>query len=1212
MRTIYKIKRRLGLLALCMFSGYAFSQSISGYGFSALTGTFTPITGGTSTSNGATDDDAMSNAFPIGFTFAYGGVDFTQVQASSNGTLLFGTGKTQSATNNLSTATATQRPGVAPLWDDLQATEGIKYLLQGSAPNRTLTVQWLNMEWNYQSNTAAISFQVILKETSNIIDVIYRQDATAYSPGTTGGASIGIMGLAAADFISLQDAGAAPVISSTTSANGLTTKPATGQIYRFTPPNCPQPTSVTLTTATAFTATIDWNAGNAETDWTIEYGPTGFTQGTGTFMDVTGTSAGTITGLSANTAYQAYVTAICAPTDSSVNSLPVSFTTLPTCPQPTAVVLNSATTSTAMIDWTPGGSETAWTIEYGPAGFTAGTGTFVDVAGTSAATLSGLTPSSFYQAYITAICSPTDSSANSTVVNFNTYGIAQYMEAGTDCAPAGFTDISTTGTVYTLGDDDETGFTLPFNFYYQGTIVTTMTIGNNGAVFFGGLTQQVGFTNTAIGAGSVTGLYPFWDDLGTAGAGVYSQVIGTAPNRQAIIQWNKTHLSVGGPDLIFQVILDEATSEIYYNYDNTIVGNAGYDNAAAATIGIAGPNQDIQVSFNSPSYLEDNSCAHFYYTDCPKPTNLTFSNITADEFSADWSTGLSGETSWTVEYGEQGFTVGTGTILTDITTSQIQIPNLDPITTYDVYVYASCSSTDSSAALTGSVQTLPLCADPYGLSATAHRDSIFSSWLWTQTVSSLTGFNLQYVPNGSGLYSANATIVPAAGMNYADTIADTDLMAGVTYQLYVQSVCGTDTSNFVGPVSITMPLTNDTVCYAEQLMTDGTVYTFTNAGATVNNTVVANQEQTIAPPNTGLQTTTGWGNSTISFSTWFTFTAPASGQVRISGKNVGFDGQMAVYEVGDCAQFSTFTLKAANDNEIGGSSAAPNFTVCGLTPGNTYYLMHDSYSTFTTGTYSIKITGITLDAGSTASLLEICTGDSVNLYEGITGFDDGGVWSPIISSIDLVQDSLFASEGLAYQTFQFQYRLTDGCAYDSILANVKVFPPSHAGTDGSLVICRNEPFNLVEGLDGTIDLNGTWYDPNSVVVPDGSTTGNNMPGQYNFKYVVGNGVCPNDTSKVIVSVQNSCNYLGLDEAVFEGFNLYPNPTEGSVYISNSGSSDVFSYEVLDLNGRKVMTKENAINGTTVTEIDLNAVETGIYMIHVYNGNAEKTFRVVVK
>ncbi|MFN4993783.1 MAG: hypothetical protein ACK5FU_03935, partial [Bacteroidota bacterium] len=180
-----------------------YAQPANTYSFAASSGTFTPLVGATATSLASTADDAISTAFPIGFTFVYDGVSYTQAMASSNGVLLFGTGRAGTANNNLATATATQRPGIAPLWDDLQCRQGVNYLLSGTAPNRVLTVEWLNMEWNWGANNAVMSFQVRLYETTNVLDIIYRQEANAGNPGGSSGASIGIMGVASNNFISL-------------------------------------------------------------------------------------------------------------------------------------------------------------------------------------------------------------------------------------------------------------------------------------------------------------------------------------------------------------------------------------------------------------------------------------------------------------------------------------------------------------------------------------------------------------------------------------------------------------------------------------------------------------------------------------------------------------------------------------------------------------------------------------------------------------------------------------------------------------------------------------------------------------------------------------------------------------------------------------------------------------------------------------------------
>ena len=97
----------------------------------------------------------------------------------------------------------------------------------------------------------------------------------------------------------------------------------------ITAPSCTQPSAATATAVTASSADMSWTLGATETAWNIEYGPAGFTQGTGTTGTVT-TTAYNLTGLDSNTTYHFYVQADCG--DSTSNWVgPVEFTTSPGC-----------------------------------------------------------------------------------------------------------------------------------------------------------------------------------------------------------------------------------------------------------------------------------------------------------------------------------------------------------------------------------------------------------------------------------------------------------------------------------------------------------------------------------------------------------------------------------------------------------------------------------------------------------------------------------------------------------------------------------------------------------------------------------------------------------------------------------------------------------------------------------------------------------------
>jgi hypothetical protein len=369
-----------------------------------------------------------------------------------------------------------------------------------------------------------------------------------------------------------------------------------------------------------------------------------------------------------------------------------------------------------------------------------------------------------------------------------------------ECPASNFIDISATGTNLNTTDDSEAGVSLPFSLLYQGSLINDITIGNNGGIILGSLAAQVGYTMVAG-----KGLYPYVQDMNTpyTTGGVFYKVIGTAPNRQFIVEWKDLahyYSTLGTDGTTFEVIIDEATQEIYYVYQDVWHDNVLYNNGLDAEIGARGTNQNINVSMNNATYLTNNSCVHLYYSNCPKPTNFVVSTLAPEDASFSWTAGLANETNWTIIYGPAGFDPATsGTPITSSTASA-SLSGLTQLTQYDVYIYSDCSPTlQSETALFGTFLTLPYCSNPSAGVMSSDVDSINASWSWTASDTLLypaTGFNLQYGFSGFQLYSSNSTEVAANGTNLADTIVDANLLGGGVYQVYVQAVCGTDTSQY--------------------------------------------------------------------------------------------------------------------------------------------------------------------------------------------------------------------------------------------------------------------------------------------------------------------------------------------------------------------------------------------------------------------------------
>lgn len=233
-------------IGIILLSQTCYSQAPN-YAFQSATGTYTALSGGTPvtlTYNGAgNNDDGITipaNAVPIGFPFAYNGTIYSAIKPCANGWASFSTtaltNNTDTWTNNLAGGpAANQRPLIAPLWDDMDMTSGtVTYQLSGASPNRVLTIEWAGCKWDYNGVSAAMSYQVKLYETTNIIEFVYKQESGPVA-ANSGGATIGISGTATNSFLSLDGSGTSPMASASVEKTDIVTKPATGQIYRWIP-----------------------------------------------------------------------------------------------------------------------------------------------------------------------------------------------------------------------------------------------------------------------------------------------------------------------------------------------------------------------------------------------------------------------------------------------------------------------------------------------------------------------------------------------------------------------------------------------------------------------------------------------------------------------------------------------------------------------------------------------------------------------------------------------------------------------------------------------------------------------------------------------------------------------------------------------------------------------------------------------------------------
>ncbi len=447
----------------------------------------------------------------------------------------------------------------------------------------------------------------------------------------------------------------------------------------------------------------------------------------------------------------------------------LTFDVIPSCWHPVNPSVSNITSDGATISW--GGISTDYVIEYGPAGFTEGTGTTVNVPGAMTYTLTGLNPITEYTVYIYSDCG-SDGLSSAVSVNFKTGCVAisvpytenfdSYVTSSTysdingiapDCwttysanTSYGPPHITSTGSyhyvnsgsncmVFTCSSTGADAYaalplfteplnTLKVNFWramesttqgeltvgyvtnpadLPGTFVTVAVIPSVGSS--SGDTITVDFSNLNIANGYIcfhwhkesTYYSCCIDDINVTLSSGSSPVI-TDPTVATNAADNFTtssatlHATITNPDNVsitakgFQW---KATTGGTY----TSVTGTGTGNNFNADLTNLTPNTSYTfkafITFNGTT-VEGNELTFTTLPEdtpepCATPTNVVASNIGSNSITVTWD-GNSDVTSWNIQYRPQGGQLSSATS----NTNSYLITDLQPETTYEIQVQANC------------------------------------------------------------------------------------------------------------------------------------------------------------------------------------------------------------------------------------------------------------------------------------------------------------------------------------------------------------------------------------------------------------------------------------------------------------------------------------------------------------------------------------------
>lgn len=97
---------------------------------------------------------------------------------------------------------------------------------------------------------------------------------------------------------------------------------------------------------------------------------------------------------------------------------------------------------------------------------------------------------------------------------------------------------------------------------------------------------------------------------------------------------------------------------------------------------------------------------------------------------------------------------------------------------------------------------------------------------------------------------------------------------------------------------------------------------------------------------------------------------------------------------------------------------------------------------------------------------------------------------------------------------------------------------------------------------------------------------------------------------ILDNVQFVGGNTGIDEMEEFSFSLYPNPVSDRIFIQTSNKENEMEIEILDLQGRIVLTRNS--HNTEKAEIDIKSLSPGIYMVRLNNNenSSPKPFTVV--
>ena len=430
---------------------------------------------------------------------------------------------------------------------------------------------------------------------------------------------------------------------------------------------------------------------------------------------------------------------------------------IPDCLPVINLSASNITGNSANIMWSDTTNSSSWTIEYGVSGFVLGTGT-IDNAYDTSYTITGLSPNTNYDVYVTPNCSS---------------GLAgtAYFTFRTEC---GAIDILPFFENFESYPDGASSYAPPdcgipcwkrldnstqYHFGYIGARSSWPTGGHSGTGF---LYYYMPTTTGTYADWIITVLPPINTTLHPV-------------NTLQLSFWVKMNSASTQGDIVIGVMTDPTVDSTFVPVDTVHVAGNDYDMKEAYLSSYTDTGAYIAMR-----YTRNSGTTTYYFVDditvepipaCPPVSNISLAGLDSNMISVTWSEN-GNATTWDVEYGEAGFTLGTGTTVT-ATSLPLVINGLTPATLYDIYVTPTCTEGASATRMATFRTANAYIALPFscGFEDTA-QNSLWSLENGTNTnkwhigtATHNSGTHALYISDNNG--TANSYTISSSTVDYA-------------------------------------------------------------------------------------------------------------------------------------------------------------------------------------------------------------------------------------------------------------------------------------------------------------------------------------------------------------------------------------------------------------------------------------------------------------